>query len=76
MKAESAPAIHHPDEVETRDREAIAQAVGKGLFTKYDFEIAEVTWLIPVGLKVGHTAILRENTLLLMPLERLFPGGH
>lgn len=76
MKAESLPAICNPVEVDARYREIISPAIGKCLFAKFDFDLAEVTWQIPVGLKVGHTAILRENTLLLAPLERLFPGGH
>lgn len=46
-------------------REVGTRSLGKGRFLKRDFNLAEVPWQTPVGLKVGHIAIRRATASLL-----------
>lgn len=62
---------------DSRSREVGTRSIGKGRFIKRDFNLAEVTWQIPVGLKVGYTAIRRASAALpSAPLELSFSRGH
>jgi hypothetical protein len=50
---------------DSRSREVGIRSLGKGRFIKHDFNLVEVTWQMPVGLKFGHTAIRRATSALL-----------
>lgn len=45
----------------SRSREVRTRSLGKGRSMKRDFNLAEVPWQTPIGLKVGHAAIRREG---------------
>lgn len=48
----------------SRSGEVGTRSLGKGRFIKRDFNLAEVPWQTPVGLKHGHTAIRRATSAL------------